>query len=451
MTTNPSKKERHECPLHPRRATSVSQKVSTDDTQREAGLTPSSNLPMLSKGGDVNRCLTSPCPDVDEIFPPTEHVVDVATNGTGCTQKTDSSRSPSTNIASEEEPIVDKEQWQARWSLKNLLNPENNSTSVDKMMARHIPKPSPDVKLLCYQLERSERIIGILKRQLAERDESIAKMLTHVTMLEEWKDELDKGQKTLANEREDEIRSIMSVMDEKYRMKHQECQTLKSKLLAMEQDHMLKDGELRKLQLALNELKLNESKLVLRLDSMKADREIVAKSIQRLKLSYKERQVNMQLALDRQYQEQAMHLIEQIESEKRKVAEKSKKIRDGNLILKRAEHECSKLVAATIELKEALQEKDEELKRMTYAMLDLEECVVKNDQNASSRIYATKALLDSVRREKTELKSNNRILMKELANIRSNTAAADIRDLIDESRELTDLTKQGVLQLTIKK
>ncbi|KAK1443876.1 hypothetical protein BgAZ_207520 [Babesia gibsoni] len=310
------------------------------------------------------------------------------------------------------------EAWQRQWSLNHLMERDDTASDAYKVDTDEGEKVTAEHTLLGFKLERANRVISVLKKQLEERDESISRMLTHVSMLEEWKDGLGDDRKLLAIEHEKELESIMAVMNEKYARKKEECQTLKSKLLAMEQDHMLKDNDLRCMQLEVTELKSKNAKLEYKIEAMEADKGLVAKSIERLKASFKERELKMRMLIDKEYQEQGILLTEELEVAKMKIAAKEKELRNCAHIIHLAEQECSKLVSATIGLKKLVNQKDEQIKRLANEILDLEETLVRNDQDSSTRINATLAMLDGLKREKLELKSNNRELKHEIVRYR---------------------------------
>ncbi|GBE60885.1 proteophosphoglycan PPG1, putative [Babesia ovata] len=302
--------------------------------------------------------------------------------------------------------------WFGAWSVQSLLTPPDELMRTLSIAPR--TKTSATIKALEYTSERSERIIDVLKTQLAERDDSIAKMVKYVDVLEEWKNELDHGQNVLAREQNHEYVAQISLLKEKFAKKSQECQTLKSKLQAMEQEHMLKDSELKKANVKINEYRQKANTLSVQLEAATADRGTFNASLQQLKRSFKDRQNDMKLALDKEYQSQIVYLLDQIEAHKKQNERKDKKAEQITAVLRKAEQECSKLRATIMHLNQMLDEKVEEVKSLRDAMLDLEERIFKDDQNASSRISAALAAIDGARKENAELKARNRELRKEL-------------------------------------
>ncbi|CDR93935.1 hypothetical protein, conserved [Babesia bigemina] len=302
--------------------------------------------------------------------------------------------------------------WFEAWSVQSLLTPPEELMRT--LSVAPSKKGATTIKALEYTKERSERIIDVLKTQIAERDDSLAKMIKYVDVLEEWKNELSHGQSVLAVEQNHTLEAQMALLQEKYTTKSQECQTLKSKLQAMEQEHMLKDTELKKANKTISELSQKADALAAQIEAAMADRGTFSASLQQLKTSFKDRQNEMKLALDKDYQSQIVYLLDQIEVHKKQSERKDKKAEQMAAVLRKAEQECCKLRTTIMHLNKALEDKIEEIKRLREAMLDLEERIFKDDQNASSRISAALAAVDGARKENAELKARNRELRKEL-------------------------------------
>ncbi|GFE55038.1 proteophosphoglycan PPG1, putative [Babesia ovis] len=303
-------------------------------------------------------------------------------------------------------------EWLAAWSLNGLkASAEAMTISQEFSLST---KNVNAIKVLDYKLERSERIINVLKMQLAERDEIIAKMVKHVDMLEEWKSELDRGQNMLAIEQHHELGATINVIQEKYESKQEECLNLKNRLQEMEQNHMLKDDEMKALMIKYNELKNKEAQLEMQLEAATADRLSFSTSVQKLKQSFEEQHLDAKVAMDKEYQKQIVYLLGQIDEYKKQVVEKDAEIEQRNSQLRKAENEIAKLVEMLDKLRSNLRDKDAYNRSMREAMLDLEEQLFKDGQNASARISAALAVLEGTRSDNVELKSKNRALQKEL-------------------------------------
>ncbi|GIX63805.1 proteophosphoglycan PPG1 [Babesia caballi] len=350
---------------------------------------------------------------------------------------------------SDQTPAVEEDGWLASWSLKSLLSPTSEEPRGHEGALGNVGFSS--TKVVEYKCERMQRIIDVLKAQLVERDDSIAKLMKHVDMLEEWKSELSRGQSLLAAQQNRELGASLAILEEKYNSKCLECQTLKGKLSAMEQDHMLKDGEVRALLVKLNELQLRDEEQSLKLKAALADRGIFATSVQRLRQSFTDQQTEMKLALDKEYQDQVMYLLEQIEGYKKRVEEQRGEVEQRTQLLRKVERECSNLVALIVHQKNSLKARDADLKKMRDAMLDLEEQLFKGEQDSAARISATMAVVESVRKDNADLKIANRELHTELERCMKELAKERAKGLGAASEAFVEAPVKQPLKLTVIK
>lgn len=421
-----------ECPLHAGGKTYDSEFIMAELLRRNLRLSPE-NFPETSPDYEKDAMEKGKSTSMEDATRKEAlHTVEKAAPGDSKDPEEQISEDPSLlGIAKREEEVDESSKWQGQWSLNNLLHGGRPLHEVGNELS---PRGrSSEMKILRYDLESSNRVIDVLKKQIEERDDTITKLLTHVNMLEEWKDELDISRMALAKEQKLELESMISVTNEKYQRKIAECETYSKRLLQMDQELMTKDNELRSLQIKVNDLTMENSKLSRRVKELEAEKEIKDSSTERLRESFQERQLNMQIILDREYQDQAQRLLDKVEAEKQRAVAKEKELRESMILLQRAEKECKKLLAATVNLKKEVEARDEEIKWLTESILNLEQNAFKHEQNTSARISTAQSMLEDLRREKSLLKSKNRELKQELVKFRGITCESNLRSTDDQS------------------
>ncbi|EDO06715.1 hypothetical protein BBOV_II007650 [Babesia bovis T2Bo] len=329
-------------------------------------------------------------------------------------------------LSFDQETAMASNEWLAAWSLNSLMDSSQN-ISKPKQSTTTTGTQSA-VKIIDYKLERSERIINVLKMQLAERDEIIARMVKHVDMLEEWKSELDRGQRALAIEQNHELGATINVIQEKYEHSQMECITLNNKLLEMERTQMQKDDEIKQHMQECESYKSRIAQLEMQLEATTAERQSFSISMQKLKQTFDEKLMETKVALDKEYQKQIVYLIGQIDALKKQIIQKDSDIEQKNSHLCKMEKQCNALSAQIDGYKSTIRDQEMEIRTMRDTMLDMEEQIFKNEQNASARISAALAVLEGTRNDNVELKNKNKILQKELDKCRIQLSTISARD-----------------------
>ncbi|XP_952019.1 uncharacterized protein TA14620 [Theileria annulata] len=299
-----------------------------------------------------------------------------------------------------------------------------------------------------FELEKMSRIIKVLKEQLNLKDKEISKLEEKVQEYNEWKSELEPSKQASVIQCKAENDSVVALNFAKLQLQKKENETLTQRLKKMEEEHRMKDDELKSLRERIMENEFISNKFDRDLKSLEIDKQMLKSSIEGMEKTFRQREIQLKLNLDMEYQSQLSNVLKEKEELISLVTEKENEIENCKQLLKTAQVEFTQLLNSIAKLKEMLMKKNQEIEMYKKNVLKLETKLITNDKSSELRVSLEN---QSKMRERIRQLERKIEMINESFNVQSRLKEENLylRAKVDhlEKGPTSEIISQSVLQL----
>ncbi|AFZ79671.1 hypothetical protein BEWA_025200 [Theileria equi strain WA] len=256
-------------------------------------------------------------------------------------------------------------------------------------LGHYVPMDSGDqitLEIYKFELEKVKKITDVLKKQIAQKDEEISKLNGQVHEFQIWKSELDTSKHASVIQYKAESDAVVAINFAKLQAQIEETQRLANKLQEMEEQHRIKDDEIRALRERVMENELVAKRYDRDVASLSIDKQMLKNSIADMEKTFKQREMQLKLNLDVEYQNQLASILKEQDQLVGLIADKDSEIEKCKTLLKNAQKECSQLLQAIVKLKEIIMRKNQELGHFKEKVIELESSLIVNDKTSELRV-----------------------------------------------------------------
>ncbi|UKJ90612.1 hypothetical protein MACJ_001546 [Theileria orientalis] len=267
--------------------------------------------------------------------------------------------------------------------INNMDTNRLDQSTLDSKSMEHT-----DVALEYYkfELEKMDKIVNVLKSQVSERDQKISVLSEKVHEYDQWRSELDPNRHASVVQYKAENEAFVAVNFAKLQAQVEENETLTQRLMKMEETHRDKDDEIRVLREKILENEVSSARFDRELKSLEIDKQMLKNSIESMEKTFRQRELQIKLNLDMEYQNQLSNILKEQEQLMNLVADKDSEIEKCKELLKTARHECSQLLNSIVKLKEVLIKKNQEIDHYKTKVIELESSLIANDKTSELKI-----------------------------------------------------------------
>ncbi|UVC49982.1 hypothetical protein MACK_003605 [Theileria orientalis] len=325
-----------------------------------------------------------------------------------------------------------------------MNNMDTNRLDQSMLDSKSMEHTDISVEYYKFELEKMDKIVNVLKSQLTERDQKISLLSEKVHEYDQWKSELDPNRQASVVQYKAENEAFVAVNFAKLQAQVEENERLTQRLMKMEETHRDKDDEIRVLREKILENEVSSARFDRELKSLEIDKQMLKNSIESMEKTFRQRELQMKLNLDMEYQNQLSNILKEQEQLMNLVADKDSEIEKCKELLKTARHECSQLLNSIVRLKEVLIKKNQEIDHYKNKVLELESSLIANDKSSELKISrdTQSKLRDKIRKLEqklemyeesakvsSQMKEENLYLRAKLEKLQN----VDLRDRISQS------------------
>ncbi|BAM40433.1 conserved hypothetical protein [Theileria orientalis strain Shintoku] len=265
-------------------------------------------------------------------------------------------------------------------------NMDTNRLDQSVLESKSMEQTDLAVEYYKFELEKMDKIVKVLKSQLTERDQKISLLSEKVLEYDQWRSELDPNRQASVVQYKAENEAFVAVNFAKLQAQVDENERLTQRLMKMEETHRDKDDEIRGLREKILENEVSSARFDRELKSLEIDKQMLKNSIDSMEKTFRQRELQMKLNLDMEYQNQLSNILKEQEQLMSLVADKDSEIEKCKELLRTARHECSQLLNSIVRLKEVLIKKNQEIDHYKNKVLELESSLIANDKTSELKI-----------------------------------------------------------------